>query len=342
MIIKVASLPLREVISDIARAFHTTSKENFNEHILNLPQNIGKGSIRGITFEGGLAILQYNCTFNEDTEIQFTKTEVHPLKFIYVIAGNLHHRFANKGNIHIVNQFQNAIVASSDGHGHILNFKKNIQTSIFSLEIDRKLFQEKTRLYHDALTPKLKRLFQDVHADESFYYEGEYMLKMADIFKRIEEFEGSDFLHAIFMESIAYQTLVLQITQYLDDQRDANNRTTLRRTEIHGILKASEYIDNHLGTYKSLPSLTELTGLNGSKLQEGFKYLHNKTVNQYVSDARLEMAKTLLLNSDDSVSEIVYKIGLSSRSHFSRIFKAVYAMQPSEFRKINKNGDTSS
>ncbi|MEO6347696.1 MAG: AraC family transcriptional regulator [Aquaticitalea sp.] len=334
--IQVASLPLDEVINDIANAFEITTEENYGEHKLTLPSNIGEGTIRGITFDGGLGIVQYECTFVEDTEIQFIVTEVHPLKFLYVISGSLYHRFANEEETHILHKFQNAIVASSDGNGHILNFKKNLKTCIYSLEIDRDLFQHKRSFYRDGMNAKMKHLFQDIHALEAFYYEGEYSLKMADTFKKIQDFEDSDFLHSIFMESIAYQTMVLQITQYLDDQRIEKNRTILRRKEIDGILKAVEYIDTHISTYKSIPELTSLTGLNSAKLQEGFKHLYNKTVNQYVFDARLNLAKDLLLSSDDSVSEIVYKMGLSSKSYFSSVFKEEFGATPSTFRKNNK------
>lgn len=336
--IQVASLPLDEVIHEIADAFNAGTIKNLGEYVVQLPENVGSGTIKAINFDGGLGIIQYNCAFNEDTEIQFVVNKIHPLKFLYVIDGKLHHRFANEGDTHIVYKFQNAIVASSDSHGHILSFKKKVKTSIFSLEIDREKFQKKTGFKKDGMDPKLKRLFADVNADESFYYEGEYSLRMADIFRKIDDFEGSDFLYTLFMESIAFQTLVEQMSQYLDDQREEKNRTVLRRSEINGIMKAADYINNNLATYKALPYLIKHTGLNASKLQEGFKHLYNKTVNQYVYDARLTLAKELLMNTDDSISEIVYKIGLSSKSYFSRVFKEEYGVQPSNFRK-NNNGN---
>ncbi|WP_339697870.1 AraC family transcriptional regulator [uncultured Marixanthomonas sp.] len=254
--IEIASLPIHDVLHEIAQSFNTTYTKEYGEHLVTLPKAIGTGTIKGISFDGGLGIIQYDCTFFEDTEIQFLVNKVHPLKFIYVRNGNLHHRFANDTTTHIVYQFQNAIVASCDNHGHILSFKKNIKTSIFSLEINRKEFQKKSSFKRDGMNVKMKKLFKDVHAKQSFYYEGEYSLKMADIFKKISDFEGSDFLNMIFMESIAYQTLVRQISQFLDDQRPEKNRTVLRRTEIDGIKKASDYIHTHLATYKSLPDLT--------------------------------------------------------------------------------------
>jgi len=334
--IPVSSLPLGDVINEIAKAFHTESTEKFDEYSLQLPDCVGQGSIKGINFEGGLGIIQYNCTFEEDTEIQFIVNSVHPLKFIYVIEGTLHHRFEGEKTIHIVHKFQNTIVASSDNHGHILNFKKGVKTSIFSLEINREKFISKSHFFREDVDPEIKKIFQDHKAEIPFYYEGDYSLKMADIFKKIEDFNERDFLYKFFMQSVAYRTLVYQISQFLDDRRDENHRSVLRRSEIEKIVDAANYIKNNLVTYRSLPCLTTLTGLNSSKLQEGFKHLFNKTVNQYVYNMRIELAKELLMNTDDSISEIVYKVGLSSKSYFSKIFKNEYGVQPSSFRKTKK------
>lgn len=332
-IIRVASLPLDEVIHDLSKEFNTQSHTVHNENILYLPHSVGNGSIRAMEFDGGLGIIRYDCKFDCDLEIHFTINKVHPLKFLYVIDGTLDHRFANEHQSHTVNQFQNAIVASSDKNGHVLQFREGVRTCIFSLEIDRSHFNRKANYHQEGMNPKLKKLFHDAKADESFYYEGDYSLNMADLFNRIKSFEGSEFLRSLFMESIAYQTLVEQVAQYVDDQRHEKNRTLLRRKEIDAIKKAVEFIDTNLASYKSMPQLIKHTGLNAAKLQEGFKHLFNKTVNQYVHEARLKRSKELLMHTDDHISEIVYKLGLSSKSYFSRIFKEAYGMQPSTFRK---------
>lgn len=337
--IQVASLPLDEVIKDLARAFHTESNKQGEKYELILPSEIGKGNIVGTMFDGGLGIIQYDCTFYHDTEIHFIVNNVHPIKFLYILDGELHHRFEKEKKIHILNKFQNAIVVSREKNGHVLNFKANKRTSVFSLEINRKEFHQKLIYQNDGITPEIKKLFTDPELEDSFYYEGDYSLKMADIFKKMDEFVGSEFLHLIFMEGVAYQTLVHQIAQYLDDQKKEKNRTVLRQSEIDGVAKAAEYIQNNLSTYKAISQLSKITGINQAKLQDGFKYLYHKTINQYVYKARLDLAKELLTNSDCSMSEIVYKIGLSSKSYFSRIFKEEYGMQPSSFKKRKEEAE---
>ena len=122
-------------------------------------------------------------------------------------------------------------------------------------------------------------------------------------------------------------------------EKKEKNRTVLRQSEIDGVAQAAEYIQNNLSTYKAISQLSKITGINQAKLQDGFKYLYHKTINQYVYKARLDLAKELLTNSDCSMSEIVYKIGLSSKSYFSRIFKEEYGMQPSSFKKRKEEAE---
>src|SRR5690606_37032821 len=117
--------------------------------------------IKGINFHGGLGILQYEVNFIEDTEMQFIVNKVHPLKFLFSISGTLEHRFKEDEDVHLINQYQNAIVASSDHNGHILSFKKNRNIHIKSLEIDRKVFNDRMDCELKKLGGRLEQLFRD-------------------------------------------------------------------------------------------------------------------------------------------------------------------------------------
>ena len=82
-------------------------------------------------------------------------------------------------------------------------------------------------------------------------------------------------------------------------------------------------------------------GISQSKLQTGVKYLYGRTVNQFVKNIRLEVARELIHTTDMNQSEICYHIGFSSRSHFTKIFEERFGKVPSEYKKTfirNKQG----
>ena len=330
--IQVNSLPFKEVISDIAEAFGTDYSKNCDEYILQLPSHIGSGTIKGINFTSGLGIINYDCTFNEDLEIQFVVNEIHPLKFLYCIEGVLQHRFGNAQNLHEIEQYQKAIVASSDTIGHVLCFKADIKVVVSSLEIARKEFSEKIKCELRTMDEELQILFTDVQAEKEFYHDGFYSLQLADTFHEIHSFEESDFLKKLFLEGKAYQMLTKQILEYQDDLKDVDHRNILRKSEIRLIEKAATILRRDISNTETIQALSRRVGLNPNKLQEGFRYIYRKTVNQYVHDIRLENAKEYLINTDFSINEIVGKIGLTSASYFSKIFKQKYGITPSKFR----------
>ena len=85
--IEVNSLPIGEVMSDISKAFNTNFSVSCGEYFLIIPPEIGEGNIKGVNFDGGMGILQYDCCFIQDVEFQFTFNEVHPVKFLYCLEG---------------------------------------------------------------------------------------------------------------------------------------------------------------------------------------------------------------------------------------------------------------
>ena len=83
----------------------------------------------------------------------------------------------------------------------------------------------------------------------------------------------------------------------------------------------------------SLDMLSAESGLSQAKLQEGFKLLYTRTVTEYIRHVRLEEARDYIRTTEMNISQIVYTIGFSSRSYFSKIFKEKYNITPNQYKK---------
>ena len=57
----------------------------------------------------------------------------------------------------------------------------------------------------------------------------------------------------------------------------------------------------------------------------------------YIKTIRLQRAKELLETTDATVSEIAFKTGFQTLSHFTKIFKKQYGILPSAFSRTNKS-----
>ena len=65
--------------------------------------------------------------------------------------------------------------------------------------------------------------------------------------------------------------------------------------------------------------------------KEFFEYYHT-TPGKWLTQKRLEHARSLLETSKKTVSEVAFNSGFENLSHFSRIFKQKYGMSPLQFQ----------
>lgn len=98
------------------------------------------------------------------------------------------------------------------------------------------------------------------------------------------------------------------------------------------IQKALKYIEEHYGDSCSLEQISGAIGLNSEYFSRLFKQNMKQTYNGYLTEYRIRMAKTLLLNTQESISEVAEKVGYRNLAYFSRVFKKQTGQTPFEYR----------
>lgn len=329
----VSSLPLRNVISDIARELGTDYSKSCGIFHVDIPRDSGKGIISGTDFEDGLGVIRYDCTFNEDLTIEYSVDKVHPVKFLFSMEGEIRHKFMDESIWHKISKYKNAIVASSAFHGHSIQFSAGERMVYSSLELDRRRFQTKISCEPTSIVKEWREMLKDVTAKKTFYHDGFYSLELSRIIDNWDRYPRGDWLKKLHLESLAYEILVLQITQFQDDLESDGKKTMLRKSELDQMLKAVRLIEERLEDLPTIGEIASEVGLNANKLQRGFQELLGMTVNLYIRQKRLESARTLLLNTDQTLSAITSIVGYKSQSYLSKRFLEAYGLTPSEYRR---------
>ena len=85
----------------------------------------------------------------------------------------------------------------------------------------------------------------------------------------------------------------------------------------------------------SVKDISEHVYLSTSYVCTIFKNETGKTLNQYLTDYRMERAKTLLLDPRYKITDISAKVGYSDSNYFGKTFKKMVGLSPSEFREQN-------
>ena len=110
----------------------------------------------------------------------------------------------------------------------------------------------------------------------------------------------------------------------------------MRQIELDKIVGLAAFISDNISEPLKIPHLMNLSNLSPKKLQEGFQYLYDLSVANYISKVRLQKALHLLDATDYTISEVVYRVGLSSRSYFTKLFKTEYGVLPSDYKSSLK------
>ncbi|MDH6534355.1 signal transduction histidine kinase/CheY-like chemotaxis protein/AraC-like DNA-binding protein [Parabacteroides sp. PM5-20] len=78
--------------------------------------------------------------------------------------------------------------------------------------------------------------------------------------------------------------------------------------------------------------IAEKLGLNTRNLYRRFKKISSLTPSDYIKDYRFIYAAQLLINTNLSIQEVIYKVGISNKSYFYREFQKKYGMSPKDYR----------
>lgn len=96
------------------------------------------------------------------------------------------------------------------------------------------------------------------------------------------------------------------------------------------------FILNNLGSDLKLSALASLCNLSPTYLASLFKKEAGITINQFITEKRMQLASNLLINSGMQIQEIALYLGYQDTSYFSRVFRKEMRMSPQEYRKTKK------
>ncbi|MBW3559755.1 MAG: AraC family transcriptional regulator, partial [Proteobacteria bacterium] len=89
----------------------------------------------------------------------------------------------------------------------------------------------------------------------------------------------------------------------------------------------------------TVQSLADAAGMSRSVFAKHFQESYGKTPLEFVQSARLRHGARMLATTELPISSITSCIGYSSRSHFSRAFRAAYGVDPTACRRMKSGSN---
>ncbi len=129
----------------------------------------------------------------------------------------------------------------------------------------------------------------------------------------------------------ALSLLAMDLTQEClkqNEQQSKLNNSYCRMVDIQ------EYVRSNYLTTLSVPKLAEIFGYNPNYLSTVYKKETGASLVHFINQTRIAAAKTLLLDTHDSITSIASQVGYSDSKYFIRIFRQFEGTTPVMFRNV--------
>lgn len=166
----------------------------------------------------------------------------------------------------------------------------------------------------------------------------------ADIQSKITGFEyGAD---AYISKPFDKQELLVRLEKLIELRKILYERysslDTLPKTDSAQLKKEDIFINKFRNLLDAnldndefgIHEICEELAISRSQLYRKFKALTDTSVHAYQKSFRLYKARELLKNSDLNISEVAYKVGFKTPSHFSHAFYEEFGINPGSFKSV--------
>ena len=106
--------------------------------------------------------------------------------------------------------------------------------------------------------------------------------------------------------------------------------------EMRPITEAKHYIQQHYQEALRLEDVSTAVGFNATYFSTLFKKETGQNFMDYLTELRISKAKELLCGEELSVQDVAEQVGYRDLKYFSRLFKKLTGVSPSDYKKLYK------
>ena len=224
------------------------------------------------------------------------------LELLYVLEGDIHLTVEDKA--YCVSEGEMALVFSNQIHAYATMHHSKVLIHVFS--------PDNVRSFIRKLNGKV----------------GKHPVFVCD--KSIRDFYYHCLIECNYRSSLAIKSYLYIICDRYLDSVELTEEHKRSDDILHQML---HYIADHFREDITLEKLSESLGYEAHYLSRVFSENTKINFRRYINQYRIDYAKYLLLESEDSVTHIALACGFGSIRSFNRVFAESEGMTPKEYRK---------
>ncbi len=312
---------------DFITEFARLIDEPIHDDLLLIPEAMGEGYVRKVTFGNDFRLLIHRYKLKEDLVIKRNPTVVandlmsiffynneQPIDLIYNKQQPV--KFSQKN--------ESAVQVTTNDLSSLIRFPKNIETQYLVVGITS------SKLASLIGTEGPNHIIRTMTGGtSSFMYFESMNAEIQQILNNITLINMNGQL-SIFFVRIKVQELLYHLISKLS-QRENTSQHPINNADAEKLIVVRNIILSNLSEPPVLHKLATTIGMSETKLKQLFKQTFGDSIYNYYQTIRMEEAAFLLKQAGYSVSEVGYQLGFSNLSHFSRLFQKHYGMTPKKY-----------
>lgn len=316
-----------DFITQFAELINTPIKGN----LLEIPNNLGEGFVRRITFGNDFRLLMHHYTLKEDFVIQRDPAvEVNDLLsiFFYNNEQSLEMKYNEEGIVPFSQNSSSAVQVTTNDFSSTIRFPAHTPTQYMVIGITASKL--KTLLSIENANSTIKTITTE---KASFLFFESMDAEMKLLLKNVSNTTMADALSHFYIQIKVLELLYLLFRRL--SIRENKTYRSINNADAEKLVMIRNEILQDLSSPPILNELAQMAAMSETKLNQLFKQTFGDSIYNYFQTARMEEAAFLLKQANRSVSETGYELGFSNLSHFSRLFKKHLGMTP---KKYSMNG----
>lgn len=323
MIFEFNASPYFNFITDFSKRYDIPHRGDY----LIIPDSLGKGYIRRLTFGNEFRMLIHRYKLREDLIIKrnpavkpndllsiFFYNNEQPIDLIYNQEQPI--KFSQKND--------SAIQVTTSDLSSVIRFPAQTETQYIVIGITS------SKLRSLLNVEKPNRVLQTITTDAaSFLYFESMNTETRQLLKKIVDINMTDSLSDFLVQIKAKELLYHLFHRLL--KRENTSQKTVSNSDAEKLIAVRSLILENIGNLPLIADLANKVGMSETKLKQLFKQTFGQTLYNYYQKIRMEEAAFLLKQAGYSVSEVGYQLGFSNLSHFSRLFQRHYGITPKKY-----------
>ena len=240
--------------------------------------------------------------------------------------------------------FEEIIIVSSGNGIHVMNdvpMTLSQNYVCFVKKEDRHLFEGVDNLYLSNvlfekenlhLCSALKKFIPSQSDESNGWFINEVAAEsIHQIIERLHVESHNDSIESRIISQSLFQQLIVEIWR-----GKIQNVDTLNSSDK--AVLALSHINSHSAELTELESVAEIAQLSSRQLAKSIKQMTGMSYNQYLHFTRARKALSLLLYTDQSITDIAFQVGYQDSNYFSTKFKQLLKMTPRDARLRKERG----